>query len=59
MRSRLINDYNVFNDNESIRINVSEFMKNEEEKFKQSKRNWSLIVNEMDSVITKKILEKL
>lgn len=57
MRSRLINDYNVFDDNESIRIYVSEFMKNEEEKFKPS--NWSLIVNEMDSVITKKILEKL
>ena len=62
MRSRLsslINEYTVFEDNESIRRHVSEFMKKEEEKFKPSKRNWSKIINEMDSIITDKIVEKL
>ena len=34
------------------------FPKQEEEKFKPSKRNWSLIINEMDSILTDKIKEK-
>ena len=57
--SRLISEYKVFEDNEEIRKYVSEFLKKEEENFKPSKRNWSLIINEMDSIITDKIREKL
>ena len=57
--SRLISEYKVFEDNEEIRKYVSEFLKKEEENFKPSKRNWSLIINEMDSILTDKIREKL
>ena len=57
--SRLINENKVFEDNEEIRNYVSEFLQKEEEKFKPSKRNWSLIINEMDSMLTDKIREKL
>lgn len=57
--SRLINEYKVFENNEEIKIYVSEFMKQEEEKFKPSKRNWSIIINEMDSILSDKIREKL
>lgn len=57
--SRLINEYKVFENNEEIRMYVSEFMKQEEEKFKPSKRNWSIIINEMDSILTEKIREKI
>lgn len=57
--SRLINEYKVYENNEEIRIYVSEFMKQEEEKFKPSKRNWSIIINEMDSILTEKIREKI
>lgn len=62
MRARLaslISENKVFEDNEEIRKYVSEFLKIEEEKFKPSKRNWSLIINEMDSILTDKIREKL
>lgn len=57
--SQLINEYKVFENNEEIKIYVSEFMKQEEEKFKPSKRNWSIIINEMDSILSDKIREKL
>lgn len=57
--SRLISENKVFEDNEEIRKYVSEFLQKEEEKFKPSKRNWSLIINEMDSILTDKIREKL
>ena len=55
----LINEYKVFDSNEEIRFFVCEYLKQEEEKFKPSKRNWSLIINEMDSILTDKIKEKL
>ena len=57
--SRLISENKVFEDNEEIRKYVSEFLQKEEEKFKPSKRNWSLIINEMDSILTDKIREKI
>ena len=62
MRARLkrkLNDFKLFDNNEEIKEYVSEFMKKEEETFKPSKRNWSLIINEMDSILTDKIKEKL
>ena len=40
-------------------IALMDILKQEEEKFKPSKRNWSLIINEMDSILTDKIKEKL
>ena len=55
----LINEYKVFGSNEEIKFFVCEYLKQEEEKFKPSKRNWSLIINEMDSILTDKIKEKL
>ena len=55
----LINEYKVFDSNEEIKHFVCEYLKQEEEKFKPSKRNWSLIINEMDSILTDKIKEKL
>ena len=55
----LINEYKVFGSNEEIKFFVCEYLKQEEEKFKPSKKNWSLIINEMDSILTDKIKEKL
>ena len=62
MRSRIerkIDEYKVFNSNEEIKNNIGEILKEEEIKFKPSKRNWSLIINEMESILTKKIRERL
>lgn len=62
MRSRIerkIDEYKVFNSNEEIKNNIGEILKEEELKFKPSKRNWSLIINEMESILTEKIRERL
>ena len=52
---RLINDYKVFEDDEDIKKYISEFLKKEEENFKPSKRNWALIINEYEGILSDKI----
>ena len=62
MRSRIvrgIDEYKVFNSNEEIKKYIGEILKEEESKFKPCKRNWSLIINEMESILTDKIRERL
>ena len=56
---RIINDYKVFESNEEIKKCVCEFLKEQEQNFKPSKKNWANIVNEMDSILTEKIREML
>ena len=55
----LIKDYKVFDSSDEIRKYICEFLKAEEVTFKPSKRNWSLIINEMDSILTDKIRSML
>lgn len=55
----LIKDYKVFDSSDEIRKYICEFLKDEEETFKPSKRNWSLIINEMDGILTDKIRSML
>ena len=57
--NREVNDYKVFEETIEIKLFFCELLKKEEEQFKPSKRNWALIINEMDSVITDKIKEKI
>jgi transposase-like protein len=57
--NREVNDYKVFDEAIEIKIFLCELLKKEEEQFKPSKRNWALIINEMDSIITDRIKEKI
>ena len=57
--NREVNNYKVFEETIEIKLFFGELLKKEEEQFKPSKRNWALIINEMDSVITDKIKEKI
>jgi len=62
MRAQLktiINEYKVFESNEEIKKCICKFLKEQEENFKPSKKNWANIVNEMDSILTDKIREML
>jgi len=53
------NEYKVFESNEEIKKCICKFLKEQEENFKPSKKNWANIVNEMDSILTDKIREML
>jgi len=52
---RLINDYKVFENDEEIKKYICEFLKNQEESFKPSKRNWALIINEFEGILSDSI----